>query len=398
MYDYEAETLAALREQLARVAEYDLYADLFAGSDVDPAGVETWDGFRALPFTGPDDLAADREAHPPRGSVAPAGAMLSFTPAGDDLAPVVDTAGDLAHQAAVDAAVLERAGVDPGDRVYNAFGYHLFGTGYVLHRGLEELGAEVVPAGPGDSEQAAATVETYDVDAFVGNPSFALKVGDHGATVDVVVGAGEPFTSVPGMRGRVKDALDAGTAVDYFGTRRIMPVAAECAGEAGLHVAEDYAVVEIVDPDTGEPLAAGERGEMVVTHVRKEGVPLVRYRTGDLAELSTEPCPTCGASVTLPDGVVGRTDERLKVKGVKVYPESLDTVLAGFPGLTGEYRVEVTRPDATDRLRVVCEAEAGAAVDGDALADAIGERLLVAPDAVEVTTALGESGVVDERF
>jgi len=104
-----------------------------------------------------------------------------------------------------------------------------------------------------------------------------------------------------------------------------MPVAAESDDEDGLHVVTDYAVVEIVDPDSGEVLPEGERGEVVVTHVRKAGLPLIRYRTGDLAELERR-----GDDVVLPDGVIGRTDERLKVKGVKVYPESIETVLAAF--------------------------------------------------------------------
>jgi phenylacetate-CoA ligase len=168
-----------------------------------------------------------------------------------------------------------------------------------------------------------------------------------------------------------------------------MPVAAETAAEDGLRVVDDYAVVEVVDPDTGEVLDDGERGEVVVTHLRKEGIPLVRYRTGDLAELAVR-----DGTVVLPDGVIGRTDERLKVKGVKVYPESIETVLAGFEGLTGEYRVEVSQPETTDRLVVICEGEA----DADELRAALADRLIVTPDAVELVADLDEPGVVDERY
>jgi len=224
----------------------------------------------------------------------------------------------------------------------------------------------------------------------VGNPSYAEKVGEQGASVDVFVGAGEPFTSVPGYREAVKDALDADTAVDYFGTRQVMPVAAETDAEDGLVVVDDYAVVEIIDPDTGEALAPGERGELVVTHVEKEGVPLVRYRTGDLARLERR-----GDDVVLPGGVIGRTDERLKVKGVKLYPESLASVLAAFDGLTGEFRVEVSRPDSTDHLRLVVEGDA----DADELREAAAERLLVTPDEVALVEELDDGPlVVDERY
>ncbi|PSP80726.1 CoA ligase [Halobacteriales archaeon QS_4_69_225] len=376
-------TLAALNEQLERAAAYDLY------DEVGP--VDSVADFRERPFLTAAELKADYEDHPPEGSLYDGAAMMCFTPLGDDLAPVFDTAADLEWQAEANAAVLEAAGIAPGDRVLNTFGYHTFGTGVIFQRGLEALGAEVVPAGPGDSESAAATVAEYDVDAIVGNPSFALKLGDAGASVDVFVGAGEPFTSVPGLREDVKAALDAETAVDYFGTRQILPVAAETAAEDGLRVADDYALAEVIDPDTGEVLPYGERGELVVTHLRKEGCPLVRYRTGDLTEWEER-----DGEVVLPDGVIGRTDGRLKVKGVKLYPESLGTVLAGFEGPTGDYRIEVSRPESTDHLQLVVEGQAD--IDVDALAAAVEDRLLVAPDEVDVVDDVAETGVVDERY
>lgn len=197
---YDSETLAAVREQLERAAGHDFYAETFADAGIEPDDVDSWETFREVPFTTTGGLSADFEADPPTGTLYEGAAMVTFSPMGEGLAPVFDTRADLAHQAGVNAAVLERAGVDPGDRVVNAFGYELFGTGYVLHRALEELGAEVFPLGPGDADQTAATIEEYDVDAYLGNPSFALRLGEVGVTVDTVVGAGEPFTSVPGQR------------------------------------------------------------------------------------------------------------------------------------------------------------------------------------------------------
>lgn len=384
---YDASKLDALREQLDRASAYDLYREHLDG--VAPSKVETWDDFQALPLLTEADLETDYERHGPEGSLYDGAAMLSFTPLGEDLAPIFDTTTDLEYQASVNARLFEQAGIQPGDRVLNTFGYHTFGTGIILHRGLEELGAEVIPAGPGDSEAAAATIQEYEVDALVGNPSFARKLGDAGASVERFVAAGEPFTSVPGYRQQVKEALGAETACDYFGTRQILPVAAETVAEDGLVVADDYAVVEVIDPDTGEALGTGERGEVVVTHLRKEGVPLVRYRTGDLAELEQR-----GDDLVMPEGVIGRTDERLKVKGVKLYPESLGTVLAAFDGLTGEYRLEVSRPGSTDQLTLVVEGEA----DEEELRRAVQDRLLVSPDELEIVDELDEAGIVDRRF
>lgn len=383
---YTETTLDALRTQLRQAAEREPYQTAFEGV---PIADLTWESFADVPFLTPEELKAAYDESPPEGTLASDGVLLSFTPMGDELRPVFDTSDDLAAQAAANADVLQRAGISPGDRVVNTFGYHTFGTGIVFHRGLEALGAEVVPAGPGDSEAAAGTIQTYDADALVGNPSYALKIGEAGGEVERFVGAGEPFTAVPGLREQVKDALGATTATDYFGTRQILPVAAETTAEDGLVVADEYALVEVIDPDTGDRRSPGERGELVVTHLQKDGVPLVRYRTGDLATLDVR-----DDQVVLPDGVIGRTDQRLKVKGVKLYPESLGTVVAGFDGLTGEYRIEVTRPETTDHLRVVCEGEA----DHETLRDAIADRLVISPDAVETTPELAESGVSDERY
>lgn len=386
---YDSTVLADLGEQLERAAEYDLYEAAFADAGVDPTSVESWEDFQEVPFTDPADLKADFQEHSPEGSLYTEGAMVSFSPLGEDLEPMFDTKADLEYEATVNADVFERAGISSEDRVLNTFGYHLFGTGYLIQRGLEELGAEVFPVGPGDSEQAADFVETYDVDALVGNPSFALKVAEEGGEVDVFVGGGEPFTSIPGYRDDVKEALGCDTAVDYFGTRHVLPIAAETTAEDGLHVVSDYAIVELIDPDTGEPLEPGERGEVVVTHRRKEGFPLVRYRTGDLAELERR-----GDDLVLPDGVIGRTDNRLKVKGVKLYPESIPAVLASFDDLSGEYRLEVTQPESTDHLTIVCEGSA----DEAALADALTDRLLISPNEVEIVDDLEETGVVDDRY
>ena len=377
----DEETLAAVGEQLERAAAHELYDDV--------ERVDSEAAFRDLPFLTGADLTADYDDHAPEGSLYDGAAMMCYTPLGDGLAPVFDTERDLTWQAEANAEVFAAAGIDPGDRVLNTFGYHTFGTGIIVQRGLEALGAEVIPAGPGDSEQAAGTIMEYDVDALVGNPSFALKIGAAGGRVDTFLGAGEPFTSIPGLREDVKAALEATTAADYFGTRQILPVAAETAAEDGLYVDEDYALVEVIDPDTGEVLPYGERGELVVTHLRKEASPLVRYRTGDLTEWAAR-----DGRVVLPDGVIGRTDGRLKVKGVKLYPESLATVLAGFEGLTGEFRLEVTRPASTDEIRLVVEGDA----DPEQLAAAVEDRLLVAPDAIDLVEDVGDTGVVDERY
>jgi phenylacetate-CoA ligase len=393
---YDDAALAAVRDQLASVADTAFYRDYLDAAGVDPGDVDSWDAFADLPFTDTGDLLADVEANPPEGSLYREGSMLSFTPAEGDALPVWETPDDLDRYARFHGRIFDRIGIEPGTRAVNTFGYHHLGTGYLLHRELEAHGVEVYPAGPGNAERTAGIVEEFDVDVFVGNPSFALEVASEGGTgIDVVFGGGEPFSSVPGQRETVHEAFDdLSCAVDVYGLRQATPVAAECAAEAGLHVSDEAMLVEVVDPDTGEVLEPGERGEVVLTHLAKDAQPLVRYRTGDLSVLEGGECAHCGATVTMPKGVFGRTDQRLKVKGVKVYPEGVFLTLVGFPDLTGNHRIEVSRPDNTDRLVVVVEGEA----DEAALRDALTERLLVTPDEIRFVEDLAEGPtVVDER-
>ena len=393
---YDDATFEAVRDQLVDAADHELYADYFEEAGVDPASIESWDDFRSLPFTSVEELLSDVEEHPPEGSLFEDGSMISFTPAKEGELPVYETPGDIERYEEIHETIYDRIGLKPGMRGIMTHSYHHFGTGYITHRQLEAFGIEVYPAGPGHAERTANIIQEFDIDIFVGNPSFALKVADHGAdAVDFVIGGGEPFTSIPGQREAVHEAFDSlESAVDNFGLRQATPIAIECAAEDGLHVVDESVIVEIVDPDSGKVLGAGERGEVVLTHVEKEAMPLVRYRTGDLSVLKGGDCPHCDATVTMPKGVFGRTDERLKVKGVKVYPEGVFLVLVGFPDLTGNHQIRVSRPHNTDKLTVVVEG----AADEEDLREKLTEQLQLTPDEIQFVDELGNvPTVVDER-
>jgi phenylacetate-CoA ligase len=393
---YGLERLDDLREQLTHAATFDMYAERFDDAGVDVSTLSSWEEFERLPFTTGADIVADITENPPEGTLYPGVSMLSFTPSGDDIFPVYETRHDIDFVSSVNAKMFADGGLREGDRVLLTFGYHLLGTGYILHRALEELGAEVIPAGPGNTSQAAETIDEFDVDALMGNPSFALKLAkEMEGSVRVFAGGGEPFTSVPGKREEVKEALSCEVAFDFFGTRWSETMACECEAEDGMHVATELAIVEIIDPDTTEVLPPGKRGEIVITHVEKEGMPMVRYRTGDLGELAVEECGTCGRSVTMPGGVLGRTDNRVKAKGIKLYPESVGSVLSGFERLSGEFHVELSAPDDTDHVRIVCEGTA----PREELAARLSDRLLIAPDEIAFVDDLEEGPVVvDERY
>lgn len=399
IYDhYGDDTFETLQKQLEGLSDHELYADIFADADVDPAAVDSWAQFRELPFTSTEDLLDDIDANPPTGSLHEPGSMISFTPARDRELPVYETPADIERYAEVHEEVFRRLELEPGMRAMVVLKYQGFGTGYLVHRILEEYGIEVIPAGPGESEQRAERIEEFDVDLLWGNPSFALEIAEHGGqSLDYFVGGGEPFTSIPGRREQVHEAFDGlEWAVDNFGLRQAWPVAIESAEEDGLHVVDDYMLVEIIDPETGEPLGLDERGEVVITHLDRDASPLCRYRTGDLSMLSvTESRYTDEPVLTMPRGVFGRTDEMHKVKGVKLYSEGVALVLAGFPDLSLEYRIRITRPNNTDHLTVVCEGEA----DREELENELTAQLGIRPDEIELVDELEDGPtVVDERY
>jgi phenylacetate-CoA ligase len=391
--------LDELREQLQRVSGIPFYEEHFA--DVDPAGVASIEAFRELPFMTTGDLVEEYDARPPHGSFFSEDVrQVNMTPAGEQLLPEFNTERDLDRLAESFADQFRSQGIGEGDVFLNCTTYTVFLGGLASHIGLQAAGAAVVPVGGGDSEQAAHLARRLDADGMLAFPSFGLKIAEQAdVDLDVFVGGGEPFTSVPGLREEVREAFGGDTTVvDTYALSEIIPVAAECEHENGLHVADDYVLVEIIDPETDEPVAPGERGEVVLTHLQKEAMPLIRYRTGDLTRLVDEEC-ACGRSLTLPNGVFGRVDSRLKIKGVKFYPDAVGPVLTEFPGLTGEFLVEASRPNETDHLKINVEVGEGGTVDGEAVREALETDLLVGIDDVELVETLDTEGNVhDKRY
>jgi phenylacetate-CoA ligase len=389
-----------LGSQVAAVADQPFYRDHYADAAVDPTGIDSLEAFAQLPFTTTADIQGDVNEHPPMGSLYdPAVTQVNLTPTSQGLMPEPNTEADLDRMAAALADQFAAAGIDEGDVVVQCLGYNLFIGGWAMHLGLQALGAAVVPAGPGESEQTAGLVDQLEADAMIANPSFALKVASQAdLEIDTFVGAGEPFTSVPGKREEVRDAFVGDpTVVDLFGLSELLPVAAECEHETGLHVAEDYVIVEVIDPETEAHVDLGERGEVVLTHLAKDAMPLIRYRTGDLTVLDEVDC-ACGRTATLPNGVYGRVDNRLKVKGVKLYPDGIRPVLTAFPALTGDFQIELTRDSGVDRFALTCEAADPTTVDTDELAAAIEAEILLAPDSLGLVETLdSDTTVVDHR-
>jgi phenylacetate-CoA ligase len=281
------------------------------------------------------------------------------------------------------ARAVAAAGGGPGTLVHVAYGYGLFTGGLGLHYGAERLGCTVVPASSGNTPRQAQLLEDLGAEILCCTPSYALAIADHVEDLTrLKLRAGlfgaEPWTER--IRGAIEDVLNL-CALDVYGLSEIVGpgVACECLeGLGGAHVNEDHFLVEVIDPETGGAVAEGETGELVFTTLTKEALPLLRYRTGDLASLTREPCP-CGRTFARMSRVVGRTDDMLVIRGVNVFPSEIERVLLSVRGLEPHYQIVVDRAARLDELTVQVEGS----VDPDPVREQL-ERTLGLSARVEV--------------
>ncbi|AEA47022.1 phenylacetate--CoA ligase family protein [Archaeoglobus veneficus] len=386
--------IETLRAQIRRNCHNPFYLRKLKEAGLKPDDIKTLEDFERIPFMTRAELyeiLSNDYGSFMRDDVV----RMNLSPSPLGLIPILNTKRDIEAMNRANARAFERAGVTKDDVVMITFGYHIFIAGLMFHGGFEELGAKTIPLGPGSTAQAMEVAEKLKPTVLVANPSFALKLAKEGLEgIRVLIAAGEPFSSVRGYKEKVRRAFgDDITLVDYYGMAECTPVACECKHETGLHVTTDFCYVEVIDPETGERVGEGERGEIVVTHLNKDAMPLQRYRTGDLGILESVEC-LCGMSLTMPTGVFGRTDEMYKVKGVKIYPSQIPFVLKSFPGLTGKFRLEIDKTDkGTDWLKVVVEGQG----DAEQIKARLREALLVTPE-VEVVEKLDKEGVEDRRY
>ncbi len=261
------------------------------------------------------------------------------------------------------ARTLACAGARPGDIVHNAYGYGLFTGGLGAHYGAERLGCTVVPMSGGGTERQVTLMQDFGAAILCATPSYALNIAEVATRMGVdiaklplrfgVFGA-EPWSEP--MRRDLEARLGI-KAIDIYGLSEILGpgVAAEChVAQNGLHGWEDHFLFEIIDPETLKPLPIGEAGELVITTLTKEALPMVRYRTRDITRLSDEPC-ACGRTHVRIMRVTGRDDDMLIIRGINVYPSQVEAVLVGFPGLAPHYQIVLTREGPLDAMTVEVE-------------------------------------------
>jgi phenylacetate-CoA ligase len=344
----------------ARLAEAGVKAD----------DIRSLDDLGALPFTRKTDL---RDTYPfglfarPRESLARVHASSGTT---GKPTVVGYTARDLDNWADLMARSLAAAGVRSGDVLHNAYGYGLFTGGLGAHYGAERLGATVVPVSGGATERQVALIVDFGARVLCATPSYALAIAEvaeqqgvdlRDSALEIGVFGAEPWSDA--MRREI-DARLGLRAVDIYGLSEIMGpgVACECECRAGLHGWEDHFLFEVIDPETGRSVPEGEPGELVITTLAKEALPMLRYRTRDITRITTAPCD-CGRTHLRILRVTGRNDDMLIIRGVNVYPSQVEAVLVGLPGLAPHYQLVVEREHALDCMRVEVEAAPGVVAD-----------------------------------
>jgi phenylacetate-CoA ligase len=362
----EALQLERLRGSLSRAGVTPFYDGVLSRAGVTADGLRSLEDLRRIPFTTKDDL----RAHYPLGLVAVPRSEIAriHGSSGTTGKPtfVAYTRGDLERWSGLCARFLVAGGLLPSHLVHVAFGYGLFTGGFGLHQGIEKVGAGLVPVAGGNTPRQVMLLRDLRPDVLVCTPSYALHIAEVAREsgldpreLGLSAGhfGGEPWTEE--MRGEIERELGIRAFNNYGLSEVIGPgVSGECGERAGMHVAEDHFVVECVDPWTLEPVEDGEVGELVFTSLTKEALPILRYRTRDLASLDRSPCP-CGRTGVRMSRVVGRSDDMFIVRGVNVFPSQIEEALLRVEGAAPHYVIEIARPGALDEAVVKVEIRPG---------------------------------------
>jgi phenylacetate-CoA ligase len=355
--------LERLQSTLYRVGTHvPFYRQKFREMKLDYEGFNSLEDIRKLPFTTKQDL---RDSYPYGLFAVPLREVVrvhSSSGTTGQATVVGYTKNDIKNWSDLVARVLCAAGVTADDVIQIAFGYGLFTGGFGIHYGAERLGASVIPISAGNTKRQIQIMQDFKTTALVCTPSYALNIADvlfdmginpAGLSLKVGLFGAEPWSEA--MRREINEKLGI-RATDNYGLSEIMGpgVAGECEECNGLHINEDHFLVEILDPETLEPVEVGEVGELVITTLTKEAFPMIRYRTRDLTRLLPGSCP-CGRTFSRMHRILGRTDDMLIIKGVNVFPTQVESVLFNIDGTEPHYRIIVERENHQDRATVMVE-------------------------------------------
>lgn len=356
------ETLDLIKRQLTRVKAADgFYAKRLADIDVD--SIKTKEDFEKLPFSEKADL---RDAYPLGLAVVPEEEIVRIhSSSGTTGTPVIIpyTQKDVDDWAELFKRCYEIAGITNKDRIQITPGYGLWTAGIGFQLGAERLGAMAVPMGPGNTDKQIKFMQDMQSTVLCATSSYALLLAEEiekrGVKKKINLKKGVIGSERWGekMRARIADELGV-ELYDIYGLTEVYGpgIAINCEHNTGMHYFDDYLYFEIIDPKTGEVLPDGELGELVITTLKKDAAPLIRYRTHDLTRKITGECP-CGRKYPRIDVILGRTDDMVKIKGVNIFPGQIDEIIKDVKDASSEYQVFIDHMDGKDRMTVFVETD-----------------------------------------
>ena len=388
--------LYRLREMLASVLETNAFyrQKLTEAGITDPNDVQTLVDYQQLPFTTKEALSADQVSHPPYGT------NLTFPLAqytclhrtsGTTGSPLrwLDTAESWDWWGKCWGEIYRGAGVTSADRLMIAFSFGPFIGFWSAYHGAQQLGALTIPNGGMTSEQRIRAILSNDITVLIATPTYALRLAEvaeqdginlsEASSVRVTIHAGEPGASLPATKERIETRWGA-RAYDHTGATEVGAWGFMCELQAGIHLNEDEFICEVLDIETGDP---ADEGELVITNLGRVGMPVIRYRTGDYVKLKSGRCKCGRESRVLDGGVIGRIDNALIIRGLNVYPATLENIILKFPEIQ-EFAGRVYGTDTLDELEIQIEstnpnrADTATAVAA-AIRDDLGLRAIVKP-------------------
>jgi phenylacetate-CoA ligase len=377
-YDYQVETLdrdklrelqdKRLCELIVALAGNEFYQRKARNAGINLNEIRCVEDLRALPFTTKGQLVEDQAAHPPFGSLLtyPIEQYRYFhQTSGTTGRPLkcLDTAESWDWWERCWGYVYRGAGVGAGDVVFCAFSFGPYLSHWAAISGAWHVGAMCISGGGMNSEQRLQTITDNHCTVLVCTPTYALHLAEvalrlgvdlASTTVNRSIHAGEPGASLPNVRRAIEQAWGV-TCFDHAGATEAGAWAFDCEARTGaIHLNEAEFIFEVIDPESGEPVPEGSRGELVITNLGRAAMPALRYRTGDVVEVTTRPCPCGRGFARINGGVLGRTDDMLIVRGVNLYPSAIDNLIRSLPQVT-EYEVEIRRVEGMDDLVIRCE-------------------------------------------
>jgi phenylacetate-CoA ligase len=369
----DRERLRALQEEKLRalaceLATNEFYREKLSRAGAKPSDITRLEDIRALPFTTKSEIVEDQANHPPFGR------LLTYEPAryryfhqtsGTTGRPLkwLDTEQDWQTWVRCWEYVYRAAGVTDDDIVFCAFSFGPYVSHWTAISGAWRCGAMCISGGGMSSEQRLRTIIDNRCTVLVCTPTYALHLAEvaserrikiNASSIRKSIHAGEPGASVPNVKRRIEQSWGA-TCFDHAGATEVGAWAFDCEAQSGaIHLNENEFIFEVIDSESGNAVGEGERGEIVITSLGRAGMPVIRYRTGDLVEMSLRPCP-CGRSFArITGGVLGRADDMMILRGVNIYPSAIDNLMRSLPEIV-EYEVEIRRIAGLDDLLLKVE-------------------------------------------